>query len=355
MSGISVSRLEDTDTTINSFEITGPMIERILVVCQSKPESLKWVEMLQHHIKLARQPPNSIGVPYSLGHVSSCPPYALLTSWIRSKLEAGVLTPGLVASLTRNDVGGKLESNQQVVVKMRRRHCSWSSSVSSAMPSLSDVVKDPMPAKTMSMVMPGPIKIRTRRMHSLDLDKRASLSITVRSSTSADVDSITTDEMEDIGTWLGGDPDEPLETAVYEIKIEPKQSVMRWIESSADSSSFYEPFCAPILLDYDEFDKLTIVPALNVPKTATLDSMQLCQSPPVSFKTNSFLFIRDSRDEVNPTLELLAQKEEIRPSLLCCSKVHFGSSLIRQDSEARPVYRSTLYTHWCMNPCPDLL
>ena len=55
LSGIAVNRLEDKDAVMNAFEITGPLIERILVVCQSKPDSLKWVEVLQSQIKTARQ------------------------------------------------------------------------------------------------------------------------------------------------------------------------------------------------------------------------------------------------------------------------------------------------------------
>merc|ERR1719510_2453380 len=56
LSGIAVNRLEDTEVIRNSFEITGPMIDRILCVCQTKTESLKWVEHLRQQIKSCRQP-----------------------------------------------------------------------------------------------------------------------------------------------------------------------------------------------------------------------------------------------------------------------------------------------------------
>jgi len=56
LSGIAVNRLEDTDSIKHSFEITGPMIERILVMCPTRTESLRWVEILRQQIKCARTP-----------------------------------------------------------------------------------------------------------------------------------------------------------------------------------------------------------------------------------------------------------------------------------------------------------
>jgi len=55
LSGISVNRLGDTDNVKNSFEITGPMIDRILCVCQTKSDSLKWVDQFKQQIKVSRQ------------------------------------------------------------------------------------------------------------------------------------------------------------------------------------------------------------------------------------------------------------------------------------------------------------
>nr|XP_040581499.1 rho guanine nucleotide exchange factor 7-like isoform X1 [Lepeophtheirus salmonis] len=54
LSGISVNRLEDIESVKNAFEITGPMIERILIVCNSKNDSLKWVDLLRGQIKSCR-------------------------------------------------------------------------------------------------------------------------------------------------------------------------------------------------------------------------------------------------------------------------------------------------------------
>lgn len=46
ITGINAIRLQDTDTIKNAFEITGPLIEKILAICQSSNEANKWVELL---------------------------------------------------------------------------------------------------------------------------------------------------------------------------------------------------------------------------------------------------------------------------------------------------------------------
>ncbi len=108
LSGIAVNRLEDTDTVSNSFEVTGedlhrvsyekkfthiltgPMIDRIVVICQSRQDSQKWLDHLQHQIKLSRQP-GGASHPTPPPHVSQ-PPYADLTQWIRGAFDCGHLT-----------------------------------------------------------------------------------------------------------------------------------------------------------------------------------------------------------------------------------------------------------------------
>ncbi|XP_071442542.1 uncharacterized protein [Hetaerina americana] len=52
LSGISVTKLEDTDICKNAFEIAGPMIEHIVAQCQSKEDQAKWVSLLNHHINI---------------------------------------------------------------------------------------------------------------------------------------------------------------------------------------------------------------------------------------------------------------------------------------------------------------
>lgn len=46
LTGIVVTRLDDTDTIKNAFEISGPLIEHITAVCQGPSEANKWVELL---------------------------------------------------------------------------------------------------------------------------------------------------------------------------------------------------------------------------------------------------------------------------------------------------------------------
>ncbi|XP_043500325.1 rho guanine nucleotide exchange factor 7 [Polistes fuscatus] len=46
LTGINVLATEDTDEIRNAFEITGPMIENITVLCTSKEERQRWIELL---------------------------------------------------------------------------------------------------------------------------------------------------------------------------------------------------------------------------------------------------------------------------------------------------------------------
>ena len=77
------------------------MIERILVLCQTRTESLRWVEILRQQIKCARttsslQPHHPLPPP----HVS--PPFLLLTYWIRNALEEGRLSLHDIQDLTQD-------------------------------------------------------------------------------------------------------------------------------------------------------------------------------------------------------------------------------------------------------------
>ncbi|XP_029038071.1 rho guanine nucleotide exchange factor 7 isoform X2 [Osmia bicornis bicornis] len=46
LTGINIIRKEDSEEIRNAFEITGPMIESILVLCTSKEERQRWIELL---------------------------------------------------------------------------------------------------------------------------------------------------------------------------------------------------------------------------------------------------------------------------------------------------------------------
>lgn len=49
LTGISVHRLDDTDGMKNAFQVAGPLIERIVAVCQGPNEANKWVDLLLFH------------------------------------------------------------------------------------------------------------------------------------------------------------------------------------------------------------------------------------------------------------------------------------------------------------------
>ncbi|XP_043265500.1 rho guanine nucleotide exchange factor 6 isoform X2 [Colletes gigas] len=46
LTGINIIPMEDTDEIRNAFEITGPMIESILVLCATKEDQQRWIELL---------------------------------------------------------------------------------------------------------------------------------------------------------------------------------------------------------------------------------------------------------------------------------------------------------------------
>ena len=45
-----MNRLDDNDQYKNAFEISGPMIEKKVAVCQSREEANHWVDILRKHM-----------------------------------------------------------------------------------------------------------------------------------------------------------------------------------------------------------------------------------------------------------------------------------------------------------------
>lgn len=66
MTGIIVNRLEDTDAIKNAFEISSPLIDRIVAVCQGPNEANKWVELLN-----ANNPSLPMGIKRQLSNLSN--------------------------------------------------------------------------------------------------------------------------------------------------------------------------------------------------------------------------------------------------------------------------------------------
>ncbi|XP_045542639.1 rho guanine nucleotide exchange factor 7 isoform X3 [Papilio machaon] len=65
LTGITVCKLDDTDTRKNAFEISGPMIDTIVAVCQTRAEADNWVSLLQKHSNTS-SPSHEPGQPQSL-------------------------------------------------------------------------------------------------------------------------------------------------------------------------------------------------------------------------------------------------------------------------------------------------
>ncbi|XP_017152654.2 uncharacterized protein LOC108162430 isoform X2 [Drosophila miranda] len=66
LTGIIVHRLEDTDAIKNAFEISSPLIDRIVAVCQGPSEANKWVELLN-----ANNPSLPMGIKRQLSNLSN--------------------------------------------------------------------------------------------------------------------------------------------------------------------------------------------------------------------------------------------------------------------------------------------
>ena len=61
-----MNRLEDTDSLKNAFEISSPLIERILAICQGPSEANKWVELINNANKSL-----PIGIKRQLSNLSN--------------------------------------------------------------------------------------------------------------------------------------------------------------------------------------------------------------------------------------------------------------------------------------------
>ncbi|CAG9566919.1 unnamed protein product [Danaus chrysippus] len=79
LTGINVCKLEDTDTRKNAFEISGPMIDTIVAVCQTRAEADNWVSLLQKHSNNS-SPSHEPSQPQSLPHLTRSPSEGALSS-----------------------------------------------------------------------------------------------------------------------------------------------------------------------------------------------------------------------------------------------------------------------------------
>ncbi|XP_065347611.1 rho guanine nucleotide exchange factor 7 isoform X2 [Cloeon dipterum] len=115
LSAIQIKKLEDTEVFKNAFEITSPMIEPIVAVCQSKEEQQRWVDMIQRQSSLL---PQHSSVPSqivkektnSLQHQVASSPHHRVTSPVSlSNISAPVMAPAARAVSVGSTPQGKTQ------------------------------------------------------------------------------------------------------------------------------------------------------------------------------------------------------------------------------------------------------
>ncbi|ENN71038.1 hypothetical protein YQE_12249, partial [Dendroctonus ponderosae] len=84
LSGLNVVRLEDTELLKNAFEISAPMIDKRVVICQSRQLADQWVDMLTQ-TQGSRISVNSTtshkALPSQAQHVLQPPPHVVLSEF----------------------------------------------------------------------------------------------------------------------------------------------------------------------------------------------------------------------------------------------------------------------------------
>lgn len=69
-----MTRLEDSDQYKNAFELSGPMIEKRIAVCQSKEDANHWVDLLKKHMPNTNSSGSSGGGTQKISLVVPQPP-----------------------------------------------------------------------------------------------------------------------------------------------------------------------------------------------------------------------------------------------------------------------------------------
>ncbi|XP_076632036.1 rho-type guanine nucleotide exchange factor isoform X3 [Colletes latitarsis] len=97
LTGINIIPMEDTDEIRNAFEITGPMIESILVLCATKEDQQRWIELLIQEQTTSSSLVKSSTTSRISSHqngkqqqqrsvVEPCPPLGIRASWCIASL-----------------------------------------------------------------------------------------------------------------------------------------------------------------------------------------------------------------------------------------------------------------------------
>ncbi|KAK3913655.1 Rho guanine nucleotide exchange factor 7 [Frankliniella fusca] len=127
LTGITVNKLEDTDNYKNAFEIVGPLIERIVAVCQTREDQQTWVDTLRQQIRCVLHKSSSPKSPLPPPHVSGlnlppASPYARLTEYFANLVKAGIITRPLLKRLLYRQFSKDYENVGIVGVKIRHNH-----------------------------------------------------------------------------------------------------------------------------------------------------------------------------------------------------------------------------------------
>ncbi|KAL6443284.1 hypothetical protein ACFW04_002882 [Cataglyphis niger] len=95
LTGINVTGIEDTDEIRNALEITGPMIESIVVLCATKEERQRWIDLL-----IQEQGTSSLLKSPTVSRVSCHhPPYARLSRYFAKLVRKKIIYPELMKKL----------------------------------------------------------------------------------------------------------------------------------------------------------------------------------------------------------------------------------------------------------------
>ncbi|XP_076657818.1 rho-type guanine nucleotide exchange factor isoform X1 [Halictus rubicundus] len=96
LTGINIIPTEDSEEIRNAFEITGPMIESILVLCTTKEDRQCWIELLMQE----QASSNLVKSPSTTSRVScNLPPYTRLSRYFAKLVKRKLIRPELLKKL----------------------------------------------------------------------------------------------------------------------------------------------------------------------------------------------------------------------------------------------------------------
>nr|XP_031839141.1 rho guanine nucleotide exchange factor 7 isoform X2 [Nomia melanderi] len=144
LTGINIIPTEDNDEIRNAFEITGPMIESILVLCTSKEDRQRWIELLiqeQASSSLVKSSTTSRVCSQQNGKqlqqqrsiAEQCPPLGIRTAWCIASLRPapplyafrafGKTDPGLDLSRAPRPCNERQFEEDAIILKVIEAYC----------------------------------------------------------------------------------------------------------------------------------------------------------------------------------------------------------------------------------------